>query len=51
MRDLLHSYAVFVQSQSELKHLRDLDSGEKLDPREKIRSTAARVGLGVPKVI
>ena len=39
-----------ISSLNELKHLRGLDSGEKLDPRDKIRHTAARVGLSVPKV-
>jgi hypothetical protein len=34
---------------NELKFLRGLDSGEKLDPRDKIRATASRVGLSVPK--
>eukprot|EP01036_Dinobryon_divergens_P034997 gene34997-45300_t len=38
-----------VSSINELKHLRGLDSGEKLDPREKIRATAGRVGLSVPR--
>lgn len=32
------------------KHLRYLDTGEKLDPREKIQATARRVGLTVPQV-
>lgn len=35
---------------SELKYLRGLDTGEKLDPREKIQATARRVGLSVPHV-
>ena len=35
---------------NELKYLRGLDSGEKLDPRDKIRATASRVGLGIPQV-
>lgn len=46
----LNHYAVMVSSVKELKHLRGLDSGEKLDPREKIRATANRVGLSVPRV-
>lgn len=49
-RSLLHNYATMVSSINELKRLRGLDSGEKLDPREKIRATAGRVGLSVPKV-
>jgi hypothetical protein len=43
-------YATLFSSINELKFLRGLDSGEKLDPRDKIRATAARVGLGVPNV-
>lgn len=39
-----------VKDVTTLKYLRGLDSGEKLDPRDKIKATAARVGLGVPKV-
>ena len=35
-----------------LKHLRHIDSGDRhFSPRDKIRATAARVGLGVPEVI
>ncbi len=34
----------------ESKHLRYLDTGEKLEPREKIQATARRVGLSVPQV-
>ena len=30
--------------------LRALDTGDKLEPRDKIRASAARVGLGVPNV-
>ena len=37
-----------INSVNELKHLRSLDTGEKLDPRDKIRATANRVGLSVP---
>ena len=51
LRNRLHSYGTMVSSINELKYLRGLDSGEKLDPREKIRATAGRVGLSVPKVI
>jgi len=48
MRANAHSYATLLSSISELKSLRALDSGEKLDPRDKIRATASRVGLSVP---
>ena len=34
----------------ESKYLRGLDSGEKLDPREKVEQTAKRVGFVIPKV-
>ena len=50
MRSIAHSYATMVMDIRELKYLRYLDSGEKLDQREKIRATAARVGLSVPFV-
>jgi hypothetical protein len=49
-RALANSYAMLVQDIKQLKHLRYQDSGEKLDPRDKIKNTAARVGLSVPKV-
>lgn len=39
-----------ISSIRELKFLRGLDSGEKLDAREKILNTAARVGLSAPQV-
>jgi hypothetical protein len=39
-----------ISSVKELKYLRELDTGERLDPRDKIRATAARVGLAVPQV-
>ena len=45
-----NSYATLISNIKELKYLRYLDSGEKLDQRDKIRATAARVGLSVPKV-
>ena len=51
LRHTAHSYATLVSDVRQAKYLRGLDSGEKLDPRDKIRATAARVGLGVPKVI
>lgn len=44
------SYLRMVSSVKELKHLRSLDSGERLDPREKIKATAARVGFELPQV-
>lgn len=44
-------FAKLFRSVTELNHLRGLDSGEKLDPRDKIRATASLVGLGVPKVM
>lgn len=47
---LLSAYNLMVSSVAQLKVLRSLDTGEKLDPREKIRRTAGRVGLSVPKV-
>ena len=50
LQSRLHSYAVMITSINELKYLRGLDTGEKLDPREKIRATAGRVGLSVPRV-
>ena len=40
-----------IQSVKEVSQLRALDSGEKLSPRDKIRASAARVGLGVPQVM
>lgn len=43
-------YSTLLSNVHELKYLRGLDSGEKLDPRDKIRATAGRVGLGVPNV-
>ena len=50
LRSIAHSYASMVTDVRELKYLRYLDSGEKLDQRDKIRATAARVGLAVPHV-
>lgn len=50
MRLASHTYSIMVNSINELKYLRSLDSGEKLDPRDKIKATAGRVGLSVPKV-
>ena len=46
---VLHSFVRLVGSVKELQHLRYLDSGDKLDSREKVRMTAARVGLGIPE--
>ena len=51
LRHTAYTYSTLIASIQELRHLRDLDSGEKLDPRDKIRATGGRVGLGVPKVI
>ena len=45
---VLSSYLRLVGAVKELQHLRYLDSGDKLDNREKVRLTAARVGLGIP---
>lgn len=39
-----------VSDVKESKKLRYLDTGERLDQREKIQATAARVGLTVPQV-
>lgn len=39
-----------ISSIKEITHLRGLDFGEKLEPRDKIRATASRVGLAVPRV-
>ena len=39
LRATAHAFAVQVSIQAELKLLRDLDSGEKLEPRDKIRNT------------
>ena len=50
LRSIATQYASMITSINELKYLRGLDFGEKLDPRDKIRATAARVGLGVPHV-
>lgn len=50
LRQVAHTYATLVSDIREAKYLRGLDSGEKLDPRDKIRATAARVGLGIPQV-
>jgi hypothetical protein len=50
LRALANQYTVMTKSVNELKLLRGLDTGEKLDPRDKIRATARRVGLSVPRV-
>lgn len=49
LRHTAHSYATLIASITELTSLRALDFGEKLDPRDKIRLTASRVGLSVPR--
>jgi hypothetical protein len=51
LRTIALQYVSMVKSINELKFLRGLDCGEKLDPRDKIRATARRVGLSVPRVI
>ena len=50
LREAAHCYVTMVASVKELTRLRELDSGEKLNPRDKVRATAGRVGLSVPKV-
>lgn len=50
LQELAHQYVKMIESIKELKYLRSLDTGEKLDPRDKIKATANRVGLAVPKV-
>jgi hypothetical protein len=49
LRTNAHCYSELVSDVQQLKFLRGLDSGEKLAPRDKIRATAARVGLAVPR--
>jgi len=39
LRSTAHAFAVQVAIQTELKLLRNLDSGEKLEQRDKIRNT------------
>lgn len=39
-----------IRDVEKLKYIRELDSGQKMKPRDLIRATAARVGLGVPQV-
>lgn len=43
------SYAEMVTSVEELKHLRGLDTGDKISVRETISASAHRVGLSVPE--
>ena len=50
LRECARSYALMTLSMKELNYLRELDTGEKLDPRDKIQATARRVGLSVPSV-
>jgi len=45
-----HSYVVMRRDVGNLVKIRELDSGDKMKPRDLIRATAARVGLGVPQV-
>ena len=49
LRATAHSYATLLTSTAELSRLRGLDTGERLDPRSKIRQSASRVGLSVPR--
>ena len=49
-RSIADQYVTMVSSIKEITHLRGLDFGEKLEPRDKIRATASRVGLAVPRV-
>ena len=41
----LHSYAVLVSNQTELTFLRSIDTGEKLDQKEKIRQTGELLNI------
>lgn len=50
VRETAHKYAILISNQKELSHLRGLDTGEKLDQRDKVRQMANRVGLSVPTV-
>ena len=50
IRETAHKYAILISNQKELSHLRGLDTGEKLDQRDKVRQMAHRVGLSVPTV-
>ena len=50
LREVAYNYVTMISGIKELTFLRELDSGEKLSPRDKVRATAGRVGLGVPKV-
>lgn len=49
LKSSLSSYVLYTESVKELNYLRYLDTGEKLNPREKISHTARRVGLSVPQ--
>jgi len=49
-RAIANQYVTMISSIKEITHLRGLDFGDKLDPRDKIRATASRVGLAVPRV-
>ena len=50
LREVAYSYVTMVSSVKQLTYLRELDTGEKLNPRDKVRATAGRVGLSVPMV-
>ena len=48
MRQNAYNYAKNVAAVAELRYLRSLDTGEKLDPQEIVRRTAAKVGFALP---
>lgn len=48
LRENAKLYATLVSSVNELKFLRELDTGDKLDPRQHINATASRVGFSLP---
>lgn len=50
LREVAYSYVTMASSVKQLTYLRELDTGEKLNPRDKVRATAGRVGLSVPMV-
>jgi hypothetical protein len=49
LRENASCYSLLISSINELKHLRALDTGDKLKPRDHINATAARVGFSMPK--
>ncbi len=48
MRQNAYNYAKNIAAVAELRYLRSLDTGEKLDPQEIVRRTAAKVGFALP---